>query len=1103
MAGASDVICLGCGAEVAADTGPCPRCDGAPEERCEECRQGLWPGFRFCPGCGRPRTPESRVALASSFPSLREQMPAGLAEKVLATRGRIEGERKQVTVLFCDLVRSATIAEQMDPEDYRDLLDRYLAIVLDQVFRVEGFVNQIAGDGVMALFGAPIAHEDAPARAVHAALGIRDGVRALAASLAAERRAPLEVRVGVHAGPVIVGTVGNDLKMDYTAIGDTTNLAARLQGMARPGTVLLSEEARRLVAGPFRFRSIGSLAIRGRTVPVEAWEVDEGPPIEREEASSADVGPLIGRADELARLTGVLERAARGELQVVAIGGETGLGKSRLAREIAARAPAGSVVLWGQCLSYASQAPYRLLIGMLQRHLGLAGDEPETVLRATLSERLRGLALDLEGDEPALGRLFGHASGRAPELGGDELRGASLEAVVRWIAAEAGRSLVLIVVEDVQWIDEASGELLRVLIERAPRARLLLVATHRPGAARPWPHEVESETVALSPLSRADAQQLVAARIGGDPAAEVCEAILGRAEGNPLFIEEVTRELVDAGVVVETPGGPVLTREIGRLEVPITVHEIVAARLDRLAPEQKRVVQVCSVIGRRFDADLVAAVLEPDGIEVHPRLAELEKSGVLRSGAPPIGQLEFAHALAQEVAYDGLLHRQVRKLHARIAEVLELRHGTAPGAASAVIAFHFQRGGARARSVEHLLAAAAHAESVPSYTSAADLYAQAWELETAEPGADADPQRALSAGLRLLGMAALFGVGKEAMVERLAVELEPLLDRVGTPSDRVAAATFTGVLRLMGGAEQHASGLDRLGQAMALARAAGSPVWRWRVLRGLALGYVLDGRFDEALAAVEEALAEISQAGPEVAGIDVLLWARTSRDNVLLQRDEIERCIADSTETHRLAVENGNRSVQVGAAGLLATAYLLHGEPSEAPRWARRGLELAESVGSRSGVSNLAAVSVLATGAGDGAAADCRRIESDLATVAGAQQSLRFVVDAFLLAGERERAEKIAQLVRRRAGGRLRQAQSAVALARVELAGDRGDGRRAEYFLDEAERVAGTIGARSVLASALRTRAGLLERRGDANAAVAARQRASELAAAIGMRWDG
>jgi class 3 adenylate cyclase len=1030
-------------------------------------------------------------------------MPAGLAEKVLATRGRIEGERKQVTVLFCDLVRSATIAETMDPEDYRDLLDRYLAVVFDQVFRVEGIVNQIAGDGVMALFGAPIAHEDAPARAVHAALGIRDGVRALAASLATEQRPPLEVRVGIHTGPVIVGTVGNDLKMDYTAIGDTTNLAARLQGLARPGTVLLSEEARRLADGPFRFRSIGTLAVRGRAGPVEAWEVEEGSAVEREARSPADLGPLIGRRDEIARVVAALDRAVRGELQVVAIGGETGLGKSRLAREVAARAPAGSVVLWGQCLSYASQAPYRLLVGMLQRHLGLVGDEPEGVVSATFAARLRGLGLESESNEPTLGRLLGQASARLPELGADALRGASLDALVRWILAEAAQHFVMIVVEDVQWIDDASGELLRLLIERATRARLLVVATHRPGAERPWPPEIECETLALAPLSRADAQQLVAARIGGDPAAEVSEAILGRAEGNPFFIEEVTRELVDAGVVVETAGGPIVTREVGRLDVPITVHEIVAARLDRLAPEQKRVVQVCSVIGRRLDADLVAAVLESDGIEVHAHLAELVKGGVLRSAAPPPGQLEFTHALAQEVAYHGLLHRQLRKLHARIGRVLERRHGSDPGAASAVIAFHFRLAGDRARSLEHLLAAAAHAESVPTYTSAAELYTQAWEVASAEPRADADPHQALTAGLRLLAMAALFGVGKEATIERLTIDLEPLLARAGTPSDRVAAAAFTGVLRLMGGAEQHASGLDRLGEALALASEAGSAVWRWRVLRGLALGYVLDGRFDEALAAAEGVLGEIDRAEGRAAGIDAFLWARASRDNVLLHRDEIERSIAESSETHRLAVEHGNRSVQVNATGQLATAYLLHGESTEAAKWARSGLEVAESVGSRSEVSNLAAVSILATDATDGAAAACRRIESNLATVAGAQQSLRFVVDAFLRAGQRERAEKIAQLVRRRAGGRLRQAQSAVALARVELAGERGDARRAEYFLDEAERVAETIGARSVLASALRTRAALHERHGAADRALAARARAADLAAAIGMRWEG
>jgi class 3 adenylate cyclase/tetratricopeptide (TPR) repeat protein/predicted RNA-binding Zn-ribbon protein involved in translation (DUF1610 family) len=1105
MADAAQVICLACGTESVAGTEACPRCGAVAVERCEDCLQPSWAGFRFCPSCGRPRGEERGFALASSFRGLREQMPAGLAEKVLATRGRIEGERKQVTVLFCDLVRSASIAEEMDPEDYRDLLDRYLAVSFEEVFRVEGFVNQIAGDGMMALFGAPIAHEDAPARAVHAALGIRDGVRALAASLLPERRLPLEVRVGIHTGPVIVGTVGNDLKMDYTAIGDTTNLAARLQGLARPGTVLLSEEARRLVDGPFSFRPVGSLAVRGRSVPVQAWEVEAGAPGDAHAAPAGDTArPLIGRDAELARLRAVLERALGGELQVVAIGGETGLGKSRLARELAVLGPRDLLVLSAQCLSYARQVPYRPMIGMLQRRLGLAGHESEAETRDALQIGLGDI--DLVGSSVALARLLGPTGSRESELAADELESASLDAWVRWILGEAARAPLLLVIEDVQWIDEASAELLRALIDRGESARLLLVATHRPGAERPWPASIEAESLVLTPLGRAEAEQVIAAHIGGMPARELAEAILARAEGNPFFIQEVTRELLDAGVVVETADGPVMTREVGRLEVPVTVHEIVAARLDRLSPEQKRVVQVASVIGRRFDEDLVAEVVDPDGFDVGAHLAELERLGVLVRPDPRAKELEFAHALAQEVAYDGLLHRQARRLHDRIGRALERRHGADPGAGSAVVAFHFRSAGDRSRSVDHLLAAAAHAESIPTYTGAAELYAQAWEVASAEIRTDIDARQALTAGLRLLGMAAVFGVGKEAMIERLVADVEPLLDRVGTPSDRVTATVLTGVLRLMGAAEQHASGLDRLAQALTLADTPELEVWRWRALRGLALGYALDGRFDDALNAAERALAEATAGEDGRAAVDTLLWARVSRDNVLLHRDDLDGGAAESLKTHQLAVDHGNRSVQVAATGHLATAHLLRGERAEAARWARRGLELADAVGSRSGIAHLAAVSVLAAVPGEGgpsAANLCRRIEATLGSTAGAQQSLRFVVDAFLVAGERERAEKVAQLVRRRAGGRLRQAQSALGLARVDLAVGEGRGRRAEYFLDEAERVAESIGAASVLATALRTRADLLDRRSESAAAGAARKRAAQLASSIGMRWEG
>jgi len=1103
-----EVTCLACGAATAIGAG-CAQCGHEPQARCLDCGQPVHASFAFCPRCGEEIRPASRrVALASAFRKLREQMPAGLTEKVLATRGRIEGERKQVTVLFCDLVSSATIAETMDPEDFRDLLDRYLAVVFDEVGRAEGLVNQIAGDGVMALFGAPLAHEDAPERAVQAAIAIRDSLVGLSDRLRAEGRPALQARFGLNTGPVIVGTVGGDLKLDYTAIGDTTNLAARLQSMARPGAILMSESTQRMVAPHFSARDLGPLAVRGKALPVRAFEVEGArasePPLERR---SARGGPFVGRTAELRRLEEAFARACGGRGQILGVVGHAGVGASRLIAEFVRRLDDGNaLVLWGQCFSYARDAPYRPFVGLLRHHLAPGGTASDDAVAACLRSRVESLGSDTETTYEAVARVLGLVSTTASGTAGDELRVATAEAVARLILADCAKIPVVLVLEDAQWIDAASAELLEVFVERARGSCVMTVCSYRPDVPGPWSEALEGlEEIELAPLTPAETRSIVHAITGGDPPHELVEAIHERAEGNPFFTEEVTRDLLETGVVVVTSAGPVVARDLREVDVPATVHEIVAARLDRLPLESKRIVQVASVIGRRFSSSVLERLVAEEGIEVASRLAALAEDGVIRvarDGAA--GEYLFEQALTQEVAYQGLLHKQRRELHREIGHALEGRSGTEPGESSALLAFHFQNAEQHEKAIQHLLAAAGHAESVPSYGSAAQFYRRAWDLARRDPADESQARRAIEAGIRLLGLAAIYGEGTESTAETVADGLADLLERAGTAEDRIAVANFTGLLRIMGAAEQHAAGLGQLGQAFELAQREGITYWRWRVQRGLAVGYALDGRFDDATRCADTALYEAIHANQAEENPDILLWARAARDVVLLHRDELEQGLAESLETHRLAVAHGNRSVQVTASAHIATALLLRGEVERAGEWAGEGLALAEAVGSRSGVPNLAALSVLAarrTGAAASGARLLRKIEDNLTGAAGVQQSLRFAVDAYLELGEIDRADRVAQRVRRRAGGRLRQAQSARALAAVALAQGEEGWRRAEYFYDEAVRVARDIGARTTLASALAGRAELEARRGNQRAARTSRSEAEKLAQSVGLRW--
>jgi class 3 adenylate cyclase/tetratricopeptide (TPR) repeat protein len=1046
-------------------------------------------------------------------------MPATLAEKVLAARGHIEDERKAVTVLFCDVVGSTAIAGALDPEDYRELLDRYLAAAFDRVYRFEGIVNQIAGDGFMALFGAPIAHEDAPERACRAALAIQEGVRELGDVLAAEGKVPLRVRIGINTGPVIVGTVGNDLKMDYTAIGDTTNLASRLQSLAEPGRVLVSGSTYRLVRGHFVFRALGQIAVSGKSAPVSAYEIVGLATADSFAARrEAALSPFVGRGEELARLTGALAGAGEGQGHVVSVVGDAGLGKSRLLHEFKlGPARERAQFLEGECFSYARGVPYDVFARLVRRHLAIGADDAPQRAADRLAAAVRAWDPELAVAFPVLGRMLGLGTPEISGMQGEDLRWAAFDAVARLILAQAEKGPVVLTLEDIQWMDDASAELLTSLVSRLHAAPVLIVCTYRPGFQAPWSHRRNASQVMLGPLDAGESAAIIGAMVRGAPPPALVDAVVRKAEGNPLFTEEVTRGLLEEGIVRQTDAGPVLTRPPEELDVPVTVQEIVAARLDRLPPAAKRVIQVAAVVGRRFRADVVEELLRDEGIDVSAALEILEQSEIIRP-AGPLARDEhlFHHAVTQDVAYNGLLLRQRRQLHDAVGLALERRRGDAPvvGESSAVLAYHFRQAGNRPKAVQYLLDAASHAEAAPSYSSAADFYRQAWDLartgteagsgpDDADDAIDAMAAQSLRAGTGVLSLLAIFGEGHPGDVERLRAEVEVLLDRVGAVTDRVAVSSFVGLLDIMGAAQRFENGVDHLERALALAEAERLPLWPWRLRRSLALAYLFDGRFEEASAASDRVLAEIDAAGESRVGPDVFLSARMLRDVVNLYCDDLDRGVVAAEQTFAMAVARGNRTMQSIVAGLVASTRLLRGEFAEARTWALRGLELAEIIGSRSSIPNLASLAILAShsmGAPvEGARLD--QIETGLGSEAGVQQALRFVVDAFLAAGDIARAERVAETVRRRSGGRYRQAYSAKALADVAAARGRDGWQRAASFYEEAADVARAIGARSVLATTLLAQARLLGMQTRTAAALAALDEAMPLLDGLGMRW--
>src|SRR5688572_12048937 len=505
--------------------------------RCSACGAAIEERYRFCPECGQ------RVSTGDAATNVPPSPRAAA----------LEGERRQVTVLFCDLVGSTAIADGLDPEEYHDLLQKYLTVAFPAIYRFEGVVNTLAGDGLMAIFGAPVAHEDDPQRAVRAALAVREAVRGLADRVAAEGGPALTVRIGVHTGPVVVGGFGTDLKRDYTAIGDTTNVAARLQTLAAPGSILVSEATHRLVQGFFEVRSAGQLAVRGKTDPVRAYEVLRRQTTATAMSIAAERGltPLVGRIAELGRLDAALAAMARGQAQVVTIVGDSGMGKSRLVHEFRRRLADEPVVFFeSYCSSISQTVPYHPILSMIRRHFGIVVGEGNEKAGAKLSSKLGAPIERLEQRYPLLTQLLSQPYAERRNAPADQLRHETFDAVAGLLVGVSRDTPVVVVIEDLHWADEASRELLVAMVASLEHSRIMVVVTTRPEARPTWRTRAARAEIVLEPLGDDEIRGMMRSIVHGTLPREIEERLVARAVGSPFFAEEFTRALLEEGEIV-------------------------------------------------------------------------------------------------------------------------------------------------------------------------------------------------------------------------------------------------------------------------------------------------------------------------------------------------------------------------------------------------------------------------------------------------------------------------------------------------------------------------------------------------------------------------
>ena len=629
---------------------------------------------------GDPGTASAAVAAPAATPARPPlaYTPPYLAEKILTSRSALEGERKQVTVLFADLKGSMELLADRDPEEARQLLDPVLERMMDAVHRYEGTVNQVMGDGIMALFGAPLAHEDHAVRACYAALAMQAAVKQYAAEVQRSHGVPVQIRVGLNAGEVVVRAIGSDLHMDYTAVGQTTHLAARMEQMAMPGSILLTQAALSLAEGYVQVTPLGPVPVKGLAAPLDVFELVGASGIRRRLQAMAARGltRFVGRDTEFAALVQALEHAGDGHGQVVAVVGEAGVGKSRLVYEcVHSHHTQGWRVLESASVSYGKATPYFPVLDLLRRYAHLEEHDDPRTIRAKVTGQLLTLDEALQDAIPPLLALLDALPDDSPFLTLDppQRRQRTLAALKRVLLRESQVQPVLVVFEDLHWIDTETQALLDSLVESLPTARLLLLVNYRPEYQHGWGSKTYYVQVRLDPLPPASADAFLQALLGDDPGLEALKPLLiARTAGNPFFLEETVRTLVESGVLAGERGAYRLAQALASIQVPATVQAVLAARIDRLPPEEKRLLQTAAVIGYEVPLPLLHAIADVPEADLHRGLAHLQAAEFLYEiRLFPEREFLFKHALTHEVAYGSLLQERRRVLHARIVEAME------------------------------------------------------------------------------------------------------------------------------------------------------------------------------------------------------------------------------------------------------------------------------------------------------------------------------------------------------------------------------------------------------------------------------------------------
>jgi predicted ATPase/class 3 adenylate cyclase len=733
--------CPKCQSENPEDSKFCLECGKKMELECPNCGKSLPPKAKFCNECGHnlsfPSEPAPKdLSFDEKLDKIQRYLPKGLTEKILAQRDRIEGERKQVTVMFCDMEGFTALVEKLGPETAYGIMDDVYEVLIHKVHDYEGTVNEMTGDGIMALFGAPIALEDAPQRAIRSALAIHREMSKLGDRIKqkTEGTPAIRMRVGIHTGSVVVGTLGNDLRVEFKAVGDTVNLASRVEGVAEPGATYVTDDTFKLTEGFFRFEALGEKEVKGKKEPVKVYRVIAPSTRRTRFDVSAERGltPFVGRERELELLVDGFERVKSGRGQALSIMAEAGIGKSRLLYEFRkAVANEDVTFLEGKCLSYSRGEAYHPVVDILKSNFDIQESDGDLMIRENVKKGLQMLEADETSTLPYLLELLSVKDSGIDELSlSPEVRKDRIIAALIQIVLKGSEIRPLILAfEDLHWMDKSSEVSLKSLLDSIAGARVFLIFTYRPEYVHIWGGKSYHSQVNLNKLSNRESLLMVTHFLDTEHLeSSLEEFILEKTEGIPFFIEEFLKSLKNLKVIKRKGNTYRIAKDIQTVTIPVTIHDLIMARVDSLPETAKGILQTGSVAGREFNHELINRVADQSEEKLLSNLSVLKDSELLyERGIYPKSTYIFKHALTQETVYDSLLLKRRKEVHEKIGGAIEQLYSDNLEEHASMLAYHYEQAEIRDRAIHYLTRAADRAKAIYANEEAIAFYRRAIE----------------------------------------------------------------------------------------------------------------------------------------------------------------------------------------------------------------------------------------------------------------------------------------------------------------------------------------------------------------------------------------